>query len=974
MKKHVFIIFLSLLIFSCNNKETKPINYVNPFIGTGGHGHTYPGVSLPFGMVQLSPDTRLEGWDGCGGYHFSDSIIYGFSHTHLSGTGISDYGDILLMPTTGKIHLTNGVDEAKVNDAPINELGYASKFSHKNEIAQAGYYQVLLDDYNINVELTSSIRAGVHRYTYPKNEEANVILDLQHRDKLLDYKINIIDSQTIIGYRHSSEWARDQRVYFTLKFSIPFLNLPTVDEDENKCKSFNNERNIVALSFGKISEPLEIKASISAVDNDGANKNISEISKLNFDEVREKAQEKWNKELNKIQIKSRSKTKKEIFYTALYHSSLNPNTYNDINGNYLGMDFKTHNTDDKHYTIFSLWDTFRATHPLFTIINVEKTNEFIRTLLRQYQDGGRLPIWELAANYTDCMIGYHSIPVIVDAYVKGIRDWDTELALEAMIKSAQSNSFGLAAYKENGFIKASDEPESVSKTLEYAYDDWCIAIMADSLGKDSIAEIFYKRAQYYKNLYDPGSGFFRGKNAYSWFDPFKPEEVNFHYTEANAWQYSLFTPQDISGHIKLKGGSENYEKHLDSMFLSKIKTTGRHQPDVTGLIGQYAHGNEPSHHMAYLYNYIGKANKTQKYVAKILNEQYTEKPDGLSGNEDCGQMSSWYVLSSLGFYPVTPGADYYSIGTPIFEEAKLNLENNKAFKIIAKNVSDKNIYIQSAKLNGKDYKKSYLKHSAIVDGGIIEFEMGSQPSSWGEEQIPVSKITQHQIVAVPYFVASSQTFTKEHVIEIGSVDGSEIYYSINNDDYIKYNKPIKINKESTISSYAIRDNKKSKVVTSEYFPRDDSKKINILSTYANQYAAAGNKTLIDQLRGGNNYRTGNWQGYREDLNVIVDLSEVKKIKSISLGCHQDVRSWIFFPKQVEYWTSNDNINYKYQGKVLPNFSDSIEGSFQKDFTLKVKNLKTRYIKIKAKNYGICPEWHLGAGGITWIFVDEITIK
>ena len=303
-------------------------------------------------------------------------------------------------------------------------------------------------------------------------------------------------------------------------------------------------------------------------------------------------------------------------------------------------------------------------------------------MLRQYKDGGRLPIWELAANYTDCMIGYHAIPVIVDAYVKGIRDWDTELALEAMIKSAQSDRFGLAAYKKNGFIKASDEPESVSKNLEYAYDDWCIAIMADSLGKDSIAKIFYERAQYYKNLYDPSSGFFRGKNAYSWFSPFKPEEVNFHYTEANAWQYSLFTPQDISGHIELKGGDENYEKHLDSMFLSKVKTTGRHQPDVTGLIGQYAHGNEPSHHMAYLYNYVGKASKTQKYVAKILNEQYTEKPDGLSGNEDCGQMSSWYVLSSLGFYPVTPGLDYYTIGTPIFEKAKINLENNKTFEII----------------------------------------------------------------------------------------------------------------------------------------------------------------------------------------------------------------------------------------------------------------------------------------------------
>ena len=638
------------------------------------------------------------------------------------------------------------------------------------------------------------------------------------------------------------------------------------------------------------------------------------------------------------------------------------------------MDLKKHSTKDNHYTIFSLWDTFRATHPLFTIINVEKTNEFIRTLLRQYQDGGRLPIWELAANYTDCMIGYHAIPVIVDAYIKGIRDWDAELALEAMIKSAQNDKFGLQAYKKNGFIKASDEPESVSKNLEYAYDDWCIAIMADSLGKDSIAEIFYKRAQYYKNLYDPKSGFFRGKNEYSWFGPFKPEEVNFNYTEANAWQYSLFTPQDISGHIDLKGGAENYERHLDSMFLSKIKTTGRHQPDVTGLIGQYAHGNEPSHHMAYLYNYIGKPSKTQQYVARILNEQYSENPDGLSGNEDCGQMSSWYVLSSLGFYPVTPGHDYYAIGTPLFKEATINLENNNSLTIKARNVSDKNIYIQSAKLNGENYNKSYLKHTSILEGGVLEFVMGEKLSVWGAEEIPVSKITKHEIVAVPYFVASSQTFVDTHTIELGSVDNADIFYSLNNKEYRKYKEPIVINTQSLIYSYAQKNNIKSKIVSSEYFLRDDSKKIKIFSTYANQYAAAGDKTLIDQLRGGNNYRTGNWQGYREDINVIVDLSETKKINSISLGCHQDVRSWIFYPKQVEYWTSNDDINYDYQGKVFPNFSDKIEGSFQKDFTIKLKELKARYIKIKAKNYGVCPEWHLGAGGKTWVFVDEITIK
>ena len=963
MKKISSLIIFSFLIFGCNNKNLEPIDFANPFIGTGGHGHTYPGASYPFGMVQLSADTRLEGWDGCGGYHFSDSIIYGFSHTHLSGTGISDYGDVLLMPTTGKIQLTNGVEESKINNQPINQLGYASRFSHKNETAKPGYYQVLLEDNNINVELTTGLRVGMHKYSFNRDEEANIILDLQHRDMLIKHEIKIIDSVTIKGYRYSNEWAREQRIHFIIKFSIPFNDF-----------IFNKEKNMLGLKFGKVSEDLLSKVALSAVDNLGAEENLEEIKGWNFHDTKKIAQDAWNQELSKIEIKTPSKKKKEIFYTALYHSFLNPNIYNDNNGNYNGMDLKKHNTEDNHYTIFSLWDTFRATHPLFTIVNIQRTNEFIRTLLRQYKDGGKLPIWELAANYTNCMIGYHSIPVIVDAYVKGIRDWDAELALEAMIKSAQSDEHGLKAYKKNGFIKASDEPESVSKNLEYAYDDWCIAIMADSLGKNKIANTFYERAQYYKNLYDPSTGFFRGKNAFSWFGPFKPEEVNFNYTEANAWQYSLFVPQDISGHIQIKGGNKKYENHLDSMFESSSKTSGRDQPDVTGLIGQYAHGNEPSHHMAYLYNYIGKPFKTQKYTAEIMQEQYSNLPDGLSGNEDCGQMSSWYVLSSLGFYPVTPGLDYYTIGTPIFQEAKINLENSKSFTIKAKNVSDKNIYIQSATLNGKDYTKSFLEHQTIINGGKIIFKMGPNPSNWGDRNVPVSKITNNQIVPVPYFITSSQTFSKKHTIEIGCVDSSEIFYSINNKPFQQYKNPIKIYSKTKISIFAKNRKRKSKVVSSEYFPRDDSKTITINSHYANQYAAAGDKTLIDQLRGGNNYRTGNWQGYREDLDVIVDLSETKEIKSISLGVHQDIRSWIFYPKNVEYWTSLDGKNYNYQGKVLANYPDNIEGSLQKDLTLNVNNLKARYIKLKAENYGLCPEWHLGAGGKTWIFVDEITIK
>tara|TARA_B100001758_G_C18416772_1_gene620752 strand:- start:5422 stop:8283 length:2862 start_codon:yes stop_codon:yes gene_type:complete len=953
MKK--LVPFLVMILFACQKEQKYLTDYVNPFIGTGGHGHTYPGASVPFGMIQLSPDSRLEGWDGCSGYHYSDSILYGFSHTHLSGTGVSDYGDILLMPTTGDLLLTNGADGSP---------GYNSKFSHKNEKATAGYYNVLLEDYNVFVELTVSKRAGFHKYTFPKNKEAHVILDLDHRDKLLDYAIEILDSNTIQGIRYSDNWAKRQKVHFYMQFSKPF-----------KSVSFNNKQSVAGISFGKLKEPILVKIGISAVTKDGAKANLeAEIPHWDFEKTKNQSKKLWEEELNKIIIEGKSEKQKEIFYTALYHSLLNPNLYVDVDGNYNGTDLQKHHTEDKHYTVFSLWDTFRATHPLFTLIQQKRTNEFIRTFLRQYQEGGKLPIWELAANYTGCMIGYHAIPVITDSYIKGIRDYDANLALEAMIHSANQDHLGLFSYKKNGFIAASDEPESVSKNLEYSYDDWCIALLADSLGEKEISSTFYKRGQYYKNLFDPSTGFFRAKKSHTWFAPFKPEEVNFNYTEANAWQYSLFVPQDISGHIKLMGGAQNYEKHLDNMFNSSSQISGRSQPDVTGLIGQYAHGNEPSHHMAYLYNYVGAPHKTQEIVRKILEEQYTNLPNGLSGNEDCGQMSAWYVLSAMGFYSVTPGLSYYTIGTPLFEKTTLNLENGNKFIIRAENISKKNIYIQSATLNGKRYENSFINHADIISGGNLIFKMGSLPSNWGNKSIPISAITKDEIIPVPYFQADSQTFTDKLSIILGSASGGDIYYSINNNKERKYDAPLVITNNANISCRVKKGDKWSKKVSAKYYKTDNSKSIKIESVYANQYAAAGDKTLIDHLRGGENYRTGDWQGYRENLNVTVDLGEEKEISRISLGCMQDIKSWIFFPKKVTYFASLDGESFMPLGNVKTSFPDSLEGSFINDYTLKISKTKARYIKLEASNYGFCPNWHLGAGGKTWLFVDEIIIK
>jgi predicted alpha-1,2-mannosidase len=753
-----FILVLVLLTACKQKKDFDSENltrYVNPFIGTDGHGHTFPGATLPFGMVQLSPDTRLEGWDGCSGYHYSDNYIYGFSHTHLSGTGVSDYGDVLLMPTN-RINFNNGSAET---GSGLKE-GYGDYFSHDNEIAEPGYYKVKLDSTNIDVELTVSERSGIHKYSYPSSKNQIVILDLFHRDKVLDAKIEVVSNTKIQGYRFSEAWATDQRLFYAIETSHPFRVQRDIDSD-NKTETAKR----AALTFDNPNnEPIIIKVGISAVDVEGAVKNLkTEVGNKTFEDIKIDAQKIWQKQLEKIVVQSDNEDYKINFYTSLYHTMIAPNLYQDVDGKYRDMDMKIHQSNDhQHYTVFSLWDTYRATHPLYTIIEQKRTEDFIKTFIKKYESGGIMPIWDLSANYTGCMIGYHAIPVIADAYLKNIRGYDVEKAFEAMKHSANQNKLGLKDYKALGYIPVENESESVSKTLEYAYDDWSIAQMAKILGKNDDYEIFIKRAQFYKNVYDPESQFMRGRFKNSWFTPFDPYEVNFNYTEANAWQYSFYVPQDISGFIDLMGGKHKLEQQLDRLFSASQNTSGRHQADITGLIGQYAHGNEPSHHIAYLYNFINKPDKTQKYVHQILTNLYRNSPDGISGNEDCGQMSAWYVLSSLGFYPVTPGSNEYIIGTPLFDSASINLENGKVFNIVANNISDENIYIQSATLNGGDYPFSYIKHEDIINGGELVFNMCEKPSAWGtkDRNIPETKIDKHLIVTPPYIAKGDIAFKK----------------------------------------------------------------------------------------------------------------------------------------------------------------------------------------------------------------------
>ena len=977
MKKFSAFIFLFLLFSSFSNHNKSYFDYtkyVNPFVGTGGHGHTFPGAAVPFGMVQLSPDTRLEGWDGCSGYHYSDSIIYGFSHTHLSGTGVPDYCDILFMPFTD--NRFTEIDKNAIRN-------FTSSFSHDNESAEPGYYSVLLDKYNVKAELTASTRAGYHKYTFPSRKEAKVFIDLKHRDKIIESHIKITNSNSVSGFRRSESWARDQRVYFYAVFSEDFKKTGVFSDDvyipEKDYAVGNNIKAII--EFNDPQKPVYVKVGISAISEENAKMNLeSDIGGKDFNTVRKEANELWNNYLNKIQVKSNDITKLRIFYTALYHTAIAPNTFNDVDGSYLGRDLKVHKADHNYYTVFSLWDTYRALHPLLNIIERKRSADFIKTFLLQYEQGGRLPVWELGANETDCMIGYHSVPVIVDAYNSGITEFDKQLALNAMMHSSNLDIYGLQHYRNDGFISADKEHESVSKTLEYAFDDWCIANFAESLGDVSNKNEYEKRSQYYKNIFDTETGFMRPRLNNGWKDPFNPTDVDNNFTEANSWQYSFYVPHDVPQlNNYLNGG---LEKKLDELFSTDEKTTGREQVDITGLIGQYAHGNEPSHHIAYLYNYTDSPHKTQQLVRKIMSEFYKDSPDGLIGNEDCGQMSAWYVLSAMGFYPVAPGSGKFLIGSPIFDEVKIKLENGKTFTIKANNQSDENTFIQN---KTSEDKKPFITWDDIFSGSTITYEMGNSPAkSFGDNGIKqylyseTSYDTSNELIPSPYANTSRVTFKDSLVISFSfNYLDAKIYYYINQGQPVEYKHSITIHENTSILTYAEDVNgKRSKTISSMYHKIPKDIKVELLSTPHLSYTGGGPEALIDQIRGGKSWRLGSWQGYqKQDFSAVIDLGKEKNVSAVTIGFLQDARSWIWMPKYVEVYSSIDNIRYNKIGTIENTVSDKDLNVSIKDFILRFDKVQNaRYIKVTAVNYGKIPAWHQGAGGDAYIFVDEIIIE
>lgn len=703
--------------------EEDLIGYTNPMIGTDFTGNTYPGAQVPFGMVQLSPDNGLPGWDRISGYYYPDSTIAGFSHTHLSGTGAGDLYDISFMPVTNPY---------KTGAEP---LGIYSSFSHNDESASAGYYRVLLKDYNINVELTATERCGIQRYTFPE-AESSIFLNLKKAmnwDFTADSHIEIVDSCTIRGYRHSWGWSPKQYIYFQTRFSRPFdafqLDTTAITTKE---KGRIGTAAIARFDFKtKQNEEILVTTALSGTSMEAAARNLeAEAPKDDFDFYMKQAQENWTKELVKIEVTSDDADKKTIFYTAMYHAMLAPTIYSDVDGSYFGPDGQVHQAEGwTNYSTFSLWDTYRASHPLFTYLQPERVSDMIQCFLHFYEQNGALPLWNLYGWETDMMIGYHAVPVIVDAYLKGIGDFDLVKALEACVTTANRDDYrSIGFYKEKGYVASDHENWSMSKTMEYAYDDYCIARMAEAMGEKEIADEFYRRSQNYRNVFNPETSFMQPRDSKGNFIPnYDPEAYIEDICESNGWQYYWSVAHDIDGLIELTGGETRFAERLDSMFTYETADKSKLPIFSTGMIGQYAHGNEPGHHVIYLYNRVKQPWKTQQYAAQVMHTLYKNTPDGICGNEDCGQMSSWYVFSAMGFYPVDPISGQYEIGSPIFPEVKMYLANGKTFVVRAENVSDENIYIQSVTVNGQPYNKSYITHEMIMQGDTIHFVMGNKP-------------------------------------------------------------------------------------------------------------------------------------------------------------------------------------------------------------------------------------------------------
>ena len=1010
------IVFLFVLMVGTSavaSSKKDFTQYVDPMIGTAFTGHTFPGAVYPFGMIQLSPDTKLSGWEVCSGYHYDEPYIYGFSHTHLNGTGCADLCDVLFQPV------------ANYGQQGIEGDTYRSEYDHSNEYATPGYYRVSLDRWHTTAELTTGQRAAMHHYLYPakiqgKNLDAEIIVDLTHRDALIDGEFKVVDDHTVCGYRRSRSWAADHSVYFWAEFSEPITDSRIEESTFTTPKGEKRTRPVKALlRFGKKSD-VYVRIAISSVSEENARLNLrSELApskqfKKQFKQMTVSTKAAWNGFLGKIEVEAADhvrttdgtlyKADEQLtsFYTALYHTAIAPCLFSDVNGQYRGMDGEVH-TSQGHdqYTVFSLWDTYRSLHPLFTLIEQERTRDFLYSFLCIYRECGKLPIWELHRNETDCMIGYHSISVIADAWMKGLTLTDSEMneLFEAMLESTRKAEYGIDVFHQEGFVNPDKEHESISKTLEYCYDDWCIATVADKLGRKDIAAKYYQSALYYRNILDPETGFMRPKLRGIWLSPFNPTEVNNHFTEANSWQYSFHVQHNIQDHIALLGGDKAYGDKLDALFSASAQTTGRTQADITGLIGQYAHGNEPSHHDAYLFDAVGRPWRTAEVVYKVTDLFYQPVADGLCGNDDCGQMSAWYIFSTLGFYPVCPGRAQYAVGSPHFKQAKLHLEDGRTTTLRA-NIAD-GIYVQQLSTPaGGSTQRSFIQHDELLGGGTIRFTLGAQPSAtYGTapaDRYITSSPSQYAVPTSPWFEATSTIIKNEPAtVAIGKADASyqlryrirSVFDATDTVAYHPYDGTFTIDRRCLVDACAVdAQGRQSFPVTTRFDRIDDTCTITIREQCNRQYNAGGPEGLIDGYRGSKSWRTGGWQGYQgTDMHAIVDLGSEQELHRFGAGFLQDAGSWIWMPREVEFLISIDGQHYESLGTATSGVDptdmttqtmDIMAPALRDDalpdtYHRKPTATKARYLQVVARNLGAIPDWHPGAGEPTFFFIDEI---
>lgn len=979
MKRFLIFLFVLPLLFACNRSVT---SYVNPFVGTDGHGHTTPAAIVPFGMLQPGPDTRLEGWDGCSGYHYSDDTVYGFSNTHLSGTGVEDYCDLLLMPFT--------------DSGSVMNKEYCSTFSHHNEKARPGYYSVILDKSHVKVELTASRRIAYHQYSFPHRGKKGFVIDLSHRDNTLEAAI-AVKGNRIVGFRRSTAWNPDQKFYFAMQLENETDSVVLFSDNRPVAGTECNGRNVKALVYLKEKDRVaNLRLAASAVDEKGALANLGSEKPLAFHEARKAADALWKKELGKIEVEG-SPSAKEVFYTALYHCFTSPYLFSDADGRYRAINDSIYSTDGNYdrYTVFSLWDTYRALHPLLALIDRERTYDFIYTFAHEYCAGGELPMWELAGHETHCMIGYHAAPVIQEAQMAGILDSITkperDLLMQSLVATSNRDE-GQRYYAQHGYLSSEIDNESVSKTLEYAYDDWTIAQFAKASGYDSLYRVYMRRAQSWKNVMD-SRGFMHARRNGGFVTPFSPAEVNNHFTEANSWQYSTYVPHDVNGWIDAIGSEAKAEAFLDSLFGTSSKTEGREQSDITGLIGQYAHGNEPSHHAAYLYAYLGRQYKTAELVRRICNNFYTSEPDGLIGNEDCGQMSAWFVMSALGFYEVCPGSGEYVIGSPLFRKATIHLENGKDIVVSCKRQSKNNCYVQQASMNGKPYAGGVLRYEDLKDGCQLNFTMGGEPNenyAKQEENRPHSHFDKDiDVTPMPAFGTWEQSFKGVKTISLLAPKGTEVYYSLENSlpdtTSLHYTEPFTVDKDVVVYARAFSPiTGYSQVESQRLILFRADKSLSYVTKPDKQYRDSGEDGLIDHIFGVANYRIGGWQGWQTDMTVVVDLLEPKHIHEAGVNCLSSTKSWIFLPRQVVAEVSEDGKNYSLFGETAMNLAAMVEQDTARGFDYREGsgirqlcvqgNAVARYVRITAKNYGKLPQWHVSPGQQAWLFCDEVIVK